>query len=138
VSDPGVRTVRSGDEPTLGSLQTELADPSPDLLEAGLSGVGTVLVSPGSDGRAVGYLLAVPGETGIHVSELVVAPGHRREGRATALLEAVCDRAGKREVTIAVAPENEAARACYEECGFRVRERVPAYFGDDPALVMVR
>jgi ribosomal-protein-alanine N-acetyltransferase len=86
----------------------------------------------------VGYLLAVPGDEGVHVAELVVDPGHRREGRASALLRALFERAGDRAVTIAVAPENEAARACYEAVGFEVRERNPAYFDGDPALVLVR
>lgn len=140
MSDPPVRTVSHGEEGILRALQTELDDPSPDLLEAGLSGVGTLLVTPESErvDRPVGYLLAVPSETGTHVAEVVVAPPFRREGRASTLLEAVCDRAANRAVTLAVAPENEAARACYEEVGFRVRERVPEYFDGDPALVMVR
>jgi ribosomal-protein-alanine N-acetyltransferase len=139
---PAVRTARPGDAPALFALQSELDRRSPDLLRAGLSGVGTLLVSPAGEGTTsdgpAGYLLAVPGEEGVHVAELAVAPDHRREGRASALLRALFERAGDREVTIAVEPENEAARACYGAVGFEVRERDPAYFDGDPALVLVR
>lgn len=134
-----VRTARPDDGTALFALQTELDRPSPDLLRAGLSGVGVLLVSPAPETeRPVGYLLAVPGEDSVHVAELAVAPAHRREGRASALLRALFEWAGDRAVTIAVAPENEAARACYESVGFEVQRRDPTYFDGDPALVLVR
>jgi ribosomal-protein-alanine N-acetyltransferase len=139
-SDPDarhdVRPAWPADRPALSSLQTHLPRPAPALLDAALSGVGTVLVST-ADGRAVGYLLAVPGPEVVHVAELVVAPERRREGRASALVRAVAGRFD-RPLRLAVSPDDRAARRCYESLGFAVVRRDPEFFGDEPALVMVR
>jgi len=119
------------------ALQAELPRPSPRLLRAALSGVGTVLVSVADD-EPVGYLLAIPGRRGAHVAELVVAPPYRREGRASALLAAATARLDADTVTLVVAPDNRGARRCYERAGFEVVERIPDQFGGDPGLVMER
>jgi len=87
--------------------------------------------------RPVGYLLAVPGDGTAYVAELVVAPDHRREGRATALLSAYA--AGvEGSVTVTVAPENEAARALYRDCGFEHVRRLPEFFDDGDAVLYRR
>lgn len=132
-----VRPVRPTDEAALERLQSHLSEPSPDLLSYGVT-AGSVLVTTGPTGQPVGYLLAVSGEQ-THLAELVVAPAFRREGRASALLRGLFERlpAGQR-VTLAVAPENEAARALYREHGFEHEETRPDFFAGGPALLLAR
>lgn len=131
-----IRRATPTDGSRLARLQSLLPQQSPDLLDYGLV-VGDVLVAT-VEGDVVGYVLPVPGD-GVHVAELVVDDGHRREGHATALLDAVTDGldAGE-EVTLAVEPDNEAARAFYRAVGFEERERRPDYFGGEPALWFVK
>ncbi len=155
-----VRPARPADEGALLAVQSALPRPNPDLLRGALSGVGRVLVSAvdgcEAGGVPVGYLLALDraaapdtpgdrpatatddGETGAYIAELAVAPGHRREGRATALLGALFDDLDGGWVTLTVHPENEAARRCYEAVGFRELRREVEFFGDEPALVLGR
>lgn len=132
-----IREARPADELTLRHLQSFLPDSSPELLDYGLT-AGMLFVSTDESGTPVGYLLAVPGEE-THIAELVVAPGHRREGRASELLESLLDRlpAGRR-VTLAVSPDNEAALSLYRDHGFERVEKRDVFFDGEPALVLAR
>jgi ribosomal-protein-alanine N-acetyltransferase len=133
--EPRTRRARPTDGTRLGRLQSLLPRQSPDLLDYGIA-VGDVVVST-ADGAVVGYVLPVYGD-GVHVAELVVDPNHRREGRAAALLDAVCDSLAEGdEITLAVAPDNEGARAFYRAYGFEEVERREEYFDGDPALWLV-
>lgn len=137
MTDPHLRPARPADGTALGRLQSHLSRRSPDLLDYGVV-VGDVLVTTADDGTVVGYVLPVYGE-GVHVAELVVDPAHQREGRATALLDSVCDSCASGErVTLAVTPDNEGAQAFYRDYGFDVGERRPKYFDGDPALWLVK
>jgi len=99
-------------------------EPSPTLLSTALSELSTsvpirtsrLLVSPTDDDRPVGYLLAV-GDGPTHIAELAVDPDHRRERRATALLNTVCD-STTQPVTVHVASTNDPARSLYRRVGF--------------------
>lgn len=138
----GIRRAEPADAPALARLQSHLREPSPALLTGALESTGclapaTVLVST-ADGEPAGYLLAVPGDGTVYVAELSVAPARRREGRARALLSACVGEAGDASVTVTVAPENEAARACYRDCGFERVRRLPEFFDDGPALLYRR
>ncbi|ELZ66413.1 GNAT family N-acetyltransferase [Haloferax sp. Atlit-10N] len=130
----GVRPARDTDVPAVESLQRLVSHPSPDLLGA-WPAVGTLLVAVDADDRPVGYLLAV----GAHLTELAVSPDHRREGRATALVEAYRDSrpASDAPLTLLVHPENDGARACYEALGFRRDARIPDAFDGDDGLRFV-
>lgn len=133
-----IRPATGADLPALYALQSQLDRPSPELLERCVEGVGIVLVST-ADGRPVGYLLAIDGPNAIHAAELTVEPDHRREGRASTLLDRLLSRAtrtNRNRVTLAVHPENEAARRCYRDLGFEVEERRAEFYGDEPALLM--
>jgi ribosomal-protein-alanine N-acetyltransferase len=89
-------------------------------------------------GVPVGYLLPVRGDPA-HVAELAVSPDRRREGRATALLDAFfASLSPGTRVTIAVAPDNEAALSLYREYGFVEYGRREEYFESGPALVLAR
>jgi ribosomal protein S18 acetylase RimI-like enzyme len=130
------RRARPTDGTTLGRLQSLLPRQSPDLLDYGIA-VGDVVVST-AEGNVVGYVLPVYGD-GVHVAELVVDPSHRREGRATELLDAVgAPLDDGEDVTLAVAPDNEGARSFYRAYGFDEVERREEYFDDDPALWFVK
>jgi ribosomal-protein-alanine N-acetyltransferase len=80
-------------------------------------------------GFAVGYLTR--GRTA-HVVTLDVGLSQRRRGLGKALLEALLARlarAGAREARLEVSTENAGAIAFYERLGFRVRRRLPDYYG---------
>jgi ribosomal-protein-alanine N-acetyltransferase len=140
-----VRPARPDDGPALARLQSHLAEPSPALLAGALDATGvdglaaaTVLVSTADCDDPVGYLLAVPGDGTAYVAELVVAPAHRRNGRASALLEACAAAADADRLTVTVAPGNEAARSLYERRGFERVRRLPDFFADGPAVLYRR
>lgn len=164
VSDPRVRPIGPADADRVRTLQTHLRQPSPDLLEYGVAvGAGFVsVVGGGSDGntldengsnaigsgdgrarpetdRVVGYVLPVdaPTRSGCHLAELVVAPDFRRQGRARGLLAAVVD-AADGPVTLQAHPDNDAALALYEACGFDLVDRWPDAYADGDALVLRR
>nr|WP_223174037.1 GNAT family N-acetyltransferase [Haloferax sp. AS1] len=127
--------------PAVESLQRFVSHPSPGLLDA-WPAVGTLLVTVDADDRPVGYLLGV----GAHLTELAVSPDHRREGRATALVEAFRDArrsdadaadAADAPLTLLVHPENDGARACYEALGFRLDARISDAFDGDDGLRLV-
>lgn len=114
-----IRPVRRDDLPTLATLQSHLASPSPDLLDAAPA-VGTCLVAVDDreTEQPIGYLLAVEGEN-THLAELVVHPERRREGRGQALLSAfLAEQDSGTRVTLAVAVGNDPARSLYESVGF--------------------
>jgi ribosomal-protein-alanine N-acetyltransferase len=132
--DPRVRRARPGEAEVLARIQQHLREPSPDLLEYGLA-VDALRVSVDTAGTPVGYLLPVDGEDAIHLAEMAVLPEARREGRARGLMETVlAETTGP--VTLLVAPENDAARALYDDLGFEVVDRRPDAYaeGDGDAL----
>jgi len=138
-----IRPATPADRPALTRLQSHLPEPSPGLLASALDDTAltpaTVLVSV-AESDPVGYLLAVPGDGTVYVAELVVAPDHRREGRASALLSACAESVDDEDasLTVTVAPDNAAARALYERCGFEKKRRLPGFFEDGPAVLYRR
>ena len=136
-----IRDARPADGPALLALQSLLPEPAPEALSTALEGVGEVLVATADGDRPVGYVFAMPGDEQAYVAELVVSPDHRREGIASALFAALFERLRERDVelvTLAVAPDNDAARAFYEQWGFREVDRDPEDYDGDPALLLAR
>lgn len=132
-----IREATPADLSALADVQAALARPNPVLLSWAVDGPGLVLVST-ADGSVAGYVLAVEGPNATHVAEVAVRPGRRREGRAGALLDRVLSRAAaasQSRVTLAVQPENEAARRLYESRGFEVVERLPEYYENGAAAL---
>ena len=128
----GVEHLAERHLPACRRLQRLLDEPSPRLLDPPLVVDGYVSLA---DGRPVGYVVAV-GDAERHVAELVVHPDFRRSGRGRALLERALE--GSRRATVAVAPDNDAARSLYESLGFEERDRRDDYFESGTALLLAR
>ncbi len=134
-----IRPADQRDGPALRALQSLLPEPAPETLDRALAGYGLLLVSTDQD-VPVGYALTLPGDEQAYLAELVVAPDARREGRASALLAATMARLPDSVTTLslAVSPENDAARSLYENAGFRVVDVDPEYYESGPALILAR
>lgn len=138
-----IRTLAYGDLPAVVAIERrafsspwslsmfvlELSKPSGICLAA-LDGV-----------QLVGYAVCARYDEAYHVMNVAVDPQRRRQGIATALLDAMIERAGEEaNYTLEVRVSNLAAIALYERYGFRgvgTRQRYYADNGED-ALIMWR
>jgi ribosomal-protein-alanine N-acetyltransferase len=94
------------------------------------------------DGELVGYLVCSRFDTVWHIMNIAVDPAHRRRGAATALLNALLQRAGgdDERYTLEVRPSNREAIGLYERHAFKgvgLRRRYYQDNGED-ALIMWR
>jgi ribosomal-protein-alanine N-acetyltransferase len=81
----------------------------------------------------VGYIIFEPNG---HVISLAVALAHRGKGNDTHLMN-VCEsqcRGGR--LVVEVREGNRAAQRFYEKLGFRLKSRIPRYYGKEDAYVM--
>ncbi|RJX42359.1 N-acetyltransferase [Halonotius aquaticus] len=150
-----IRHATAADAARIRTLQAELTEPAPTLLDAALTQVDTasnagattadntspaigesfgLFVSVNNADLAVGYLLAVTGEP-THIAELVVEPAYRREGRAKALLATMLEQYGH-PITVHVAVDNTAARSLYEAVGFQEQARSDDQFDDTTGVTL--
>jgi ribosomal-protein-alanine N-acetyltransferase len=94
------------------------------------------------DGQLAGYLVCSRYDTVWHVMNISVDPDVRRQGIATALLDALLDRIDDdaAQITLEVRPTNGGAIVLYERFGFRAAGRRPRYYQDngEDALIMWR
>lgn len=159
------RTALPADLPRLRALQACLEAPWPALLELAVGdgpvddaplALGTEAEAPGGAGQdgpgpsIVGYALAIPGTPAfgvtvpenrgwVYIAEMVVAPGFRREGRGSALLDAVEDAfPGRDHLRLTARSDDDRALAFYRATGFRVDDRVHGYYEDSDGVVLVR
>src|ERR1700722_19426174 len=89
----------------------------------------------------IGYVICARYVEAYHVMTLATAPEHRREGIASALLDAVIARAGEdANYTLEVRVSNVGAIALYERYGFRSVGTRPRYYADngEDAIIMWR
>ncbi|HEX3804394.1 MAG TPA: ribosomal protein S18-alanine N-acetyltransferase [Solirubrobacteraceae bacterium] len=92
-------------------------------------------------GEIVGYVICARYDEAYHVMTLATAPEHRREGIASALLDAVIERAGAdANYTLEARVSNLGAIALYERYGFRGVGTRPRYYADngEDAIIMWR
>lgn len=93
-------------------------------------------------GELAGYLVCSRYDTVWHVMNVSVDPDVRRQGIATALIEALLDRIDDdaAQITLEVRPTNHGAIRLYERFGFRAAGRRPRYYQDngEDALIMWR
>ncbi|SIR46927.1 ribosomal-protein-alanine N-acetyltransferase [Haladaptatus litoreus] len=134
-----IRKATSDDLSRLRQVREWLPEPTPQLLETALSGIGTVFVST-AEGRPVGYVLLMASDDA-YLPELVVEPSHRREGRATRLVETAIEAAENRgcdHVSLTVHEENESARTLYESVGFELWREESAYYADGGTALVLK
>lgn len=76
-----------------------------------------------------------------HLTTLAVERAFRRRGVATAMLQALIDKAvgkGARRITLEVRPSNLAARSLYKKFGFTARGVRKNYYIDEDGLIMYK
>lgn len=113
------------------------------LLAIDPTGVSRPGASP-ADGRLAGYVVTSPamgeGEQVAHIRNLAVDPDYRRRGIATRLIEASIARypPGRFDrVRLEVRASNEPAIALYRRQGFTVTGRIPGYYADGEAAIVM-
>ena len=107
-----------------------------------LSKSSGICLAAEDDGRLAGYLICSRFDTVWHVMNVSVDPDRRRQGIASALLNALLERVAdpRAQYTLEVRRSNDGALALYEGFGFRragVRRRYYQDNGED-AVVMWR
>jgi len=141
-----IRDATTRDVDVIAGLEAESlgADAwSRGLVEAGVAGdLPTIhyLVAE-DDGRVTAYAVASIVADIAELQRIAVSPEVRRRGRATALLEAVVDRAraGRADrLLLEVRETNEAALAFYAANGFVEVDRRPRYYRDGATAVVMR
>lgn len=83
-----------------------------------------------SPSRLLGYLAAKPVGESLELMNLAVLPAARRQGIASALIEALKRTAVERTITLEVRETNRAAIELYTQHGFRVLHRRAGYYAD--------
>jgi ribosomal-protein-alanine N-acetyltransferase len=131
---------------SLAMFVLELSKPSGVCLAAFENGETNPKGSSGDEraarGRLVGYLICSRFDTVWHIMNVAVDPDRRREGIATALLNALLERVddARAQYTLEVRRSNEGAMLLYDRFGFRkagVRRRYYQDNGED-AVIMWR
>ncbi|ELY65061.1 MULTISPECIES: ribosomal protein S18-alanine N-acetyltransferase [Natronococcus] len=125
--------------------QASFSQPWPyDAFERFLDEPG-FLVAVGPTGAVAGYVVANVirqyGRNRGHVKDIAVLPDDRGNGVGSALLSravAVLVSHGADSVKLEVRESNDAAKRLYRQFGFEPLRRVPDYYGDEDAIVMVR
>jgi ribosomal-protein-alanine N-acetyltransferase len=93
------------------------------------------------DSEIRGYAICARYDEAYHLMTLAVDPDHQRRGIASALLDAVIERAGaEANYTLEVRVSNLGAIALYERYGFRGVGTRPRYYSDngEDAIIMWR
>ncbi|MFB6178434.1 MAG: GNAT family N-acetyltransferase [Halorientalis sp.] len=150
-----IRDARADDLARLRAIQVAALDePWDGLLEPAIAGPPVVLVTtagdqPGANDLAasserndpVGYAVAIPEGSSAYLAEFAVAAGHRRSGRGSQLMSALCSRLasdGFETLRLMVQLDDDRARAFYDAQGFRVRSLLPHHYDDGDGLELVR
>jgi len=109
-----------------------------------LSKPSGVCLAAAQDGTIVGHLICSRYDTVWHLMNIAVDPAVRRQGIASALLNALLERiddgSGSCQLTLEVRPTNRPAIQLYERFGFRSAGTRPRYYQDngEDALIMWR
>jgi ribosomal-protein-alanine N-acetyltransferase len=92
---------------------------------------GFIVIENGRD--IAGYIIF---DMNGHVLSMAVKPLYRRKRLGTALFKHALERLGKR-LQLEVRSKNNGAISFYKKMGMRIVGRIPNYYADDDALVMV-
>jgi [ribosomal protein S18]-alanine N-acetyltransferase len=138
-----IRTLSYTDLPRVLAIERR-AFPSPwslSMFVLELSKPSGICLAAVRGSEILGYAVCARYDEAYHVMNIAVDPGHRREGVATALLNAVIERAGEdANYTLEVRVSNHGAITLYERFGFRgvgTRRRYYSDNGED-AIIMWR
>lgn len=134
-----IRPGRPADLPALRSLQAgAVHSPVPALLALGAHGPGATLLVSTDGGTPVGYALAVADEATeaepvtdaatASLVEIAVEPSARRQGRATALVEALAGELAVDELRLTARADDERALSFYRAAGFSRVRRLPDHY----------
>ena len=94
-----------------------------------------VHVDPSDPGGGLsGYIVFSPDG---HVISMAVLPEFRRRGIGRDLLQKAMAYPGIKTVRVEVRRSNRGAQAFYLKTGFRMTGRIPGYYEDEDALVMI-
>lgn len=138
-----VRTLGFSDLPQVIAIERR-AFPSPwslAMFVLELSKPSGICLAAVQQRLIVGYVICARYDEAFHVMNIAVDPDHRREGVASALLDAVIARAGEdANYTLEVRVSNAGAIALYERYGFRGVGTRPRYYADngEDAIIMWR
>lgn len=130
------RRARPGDTPELARLEALCFSPAwteADLTEALADPMAEIWVARDLEGRLTGFALgrAVGDEAELH--RVATDPDSRRRGTGRRLLEAflaACRARAAAACWLEVRADNLAARALYEDLGFRPMSARPRYYAD--------
>lgn len=143
MSGPLVGPARADDVDAVARLEEVALGPdawSRRLVEDGITGrLPTVhyLVAR-VDGQVVGYAVVSVAADVAELQRIAVEPSRRREGLASALLDAGIASSGEAErMLLEVREDNEGAQAFYEARGFTELDRRPRYYRDGTAAVVM-
>jgi ribosomal-protein-alanine N-acetyltransferase len=143
-----IRTIHFSDLPQVLAIERR-AFPTPwsaamfvlELSKPSTISLGAVVPDRRRARELAGYVICARYADVWHVMNVAVDPPLRRQGVASALLEAMIEAAGAEEpFTLEVRPSNTGAIAQYERFGFRAAGTRPRYYHDtgEDALIMWR
>ena len=140
-----IRDATAADAEAIHRLEAECLGPdawSRALVEAGVCGdVPTVhYLVVEDDGEVAAYAAASIVADIAELQRIAVLPAARRRGHATALMEAVADRAAEQadRLLLEVREANSEALAFYATSGFVEIDRRPRYYRDGTTAVVMR
>lgn len=114
----------------------------PERVKRSIDDIETMVLVASIEGQIAGFAIMKFGDLDAHLHLLAVDPFFRRKGIATELiawLEASCRTAGMRQIQLEVRVNNEPAHALYERLGYEIVGRVPGYYDQtEAALVLAK
>ena len=132
-----LRTATTADADRLRTIQQQaLAEPSPELLDAGIGGPLPLFVAVAD--APVGYALLVASDDVAYLPELAVHPAHQRDGHGARLVDYLVEHRPESELRVTVRAVDDGARAFYDSLGFDHRERVADHFDAGDGIVLGR
>lgn len=93
-------------------------------------------------GKIIGYVLGFVEDSSIaHLASIAVSPSYRGLGIGRRLLEEFEKKAtalGAKRIVLEVSKSNTVALNMYVKKGYRIVRRIPKYYGDEDAYLMIK
>ncbi len=113
---------------------------TPSKVRSSIKDPDTMTLVASMSGDLVGFAIMRFGDADAHLHLLAVAGKHRRVGVGSMLLrwlEKSCRNAGIRRIRAELRESNEVARSFYETLGFRRIGRIPGYYDQREAALVL-